>query len=118
MTTHDGRERRIAPGRDRPRVDARDGVRGAATAVEGAAVTDGGFVRDASDRVAEEVTRRGPDGGADDTAEHDPETGAGERLERPADCSCDVLFVDDGRQLPCFPCFSAGFETPNPDVTG
>lgn len=40
------------------------------------------------------------------------------RAERPADCSC-VAPVDrnDGRELPCFQCWRAGFRSVNPEVT-
>lgn len=31
---------------------------------------------------------------------------------RPDDCQCSPLFDD----LPCWPCFNAGFEQPNPNV--
>lgn len=38
----------------------------------------------------------------------------GEILEepRPADCQCSPLFDD----LPCWYCFNAGFEEPNPNL--
>ena len=37
--------------------------------------------------------------------------------ERPADCSCVAPSErTDGRELPCFPCYNAGFKTPNPEV--
>ena len=32
---------------------------------------------------------------------------------RPDDCECLRAFHD----LPCFACFNAGFETPNPEVS-
>ena len=31
---------------------------------------------------------------------------------RPGDCDCSPRFDD----LPCWPCYRDGFETPNPDV--
>ncbi|WP_207225292.1 SWIM zinc finger family protein [Natrinema hispanicum] len=36
---------------------------------------------------------------------------------RPADCSCITPSKrDDGRELPCFPCYEAGFRSVNPEV--
>lgn len=34
---------------------------------------------------------------------------------RPADCHCSGEAFET---VPCFPCFRAGFETPNPDAGG
>lgn len=36
--------------------------------------------------------------------------------ERPDDCGCGDW--NDGRESPCWPCFQAGFDEPNPDATG
>lgn len=33
-------------------------------------------------------------------------------IDRPEDCDCSPQFED----LPCWPCFREGFETPNPDL--
>ena len=47
------------------------------------------------------------DGGGDDADD-----------DRPADCSCVAPSErEDGRQLPCFPCYNAGFRDVNPEVT-
>ena len=38
--------------------------------------------------------------------------------ERPADCSCVAPDErEDGRELPCFPCYNAGFRSANPEVS-
>jgi hypothetical protein len=42
---------------------------------------------------------------------------AGDELdeERPDDCTCHPAWAERDA-LPCFPCWRAGFETPNPDA--
>ena len=55
----------------------------------------------------------GIDAGAD--VAHAVATDGG--AERPADCSCVAPSDrEDGRELPCFPCYNAGFRSPNPEV--
>jgi hypothetical protein len=66
------------------------------------AATDGGQL---APDVAEAVT----DEEIDARAERDA---VDETDERPADCACDGILTD----VPCWPCFAAGFETPNPDA--
>ena len=51
-----------------------------------------------------------PDGGAI-VADDDKEA---EADDRPEDCGC----LDTNQELPCFPCYWEGYDTPNPLANG
>ena len=51
------------------------------------------------------------------TCRHPDQTTLADNDERPDDCKCTGSEIEAEGGLPCWPCYRAGFDDPNPNVT-